>query len=68
MTPLLLSVDMDHCTEFLVTHEDGHRSCVDPACESPDPVRHEWRVECGDLDERCADCTEPVPTRHRRAA
>lgn len=59
---------MDHCTELLVTHEDGHRSCVDSTCESPDPVRHEWRIDCGALDGPCIDCTEPVPTRERRAA
>lgn len=68
MTPLLLSVLMDGCTELLVTHEDGHRLCVDPACESPDPLRHDWRVDCRELDEPCGECTEAVPDRQWRAA
>jgi hypothetical protein len=58
---------MDGCTELLVTHEDGHRWCPDPACE-PDPVHHDWRVDCRDLEERCGECTETVPDRQRRAA
>lgn len=67
MTPLLFSVAMDHCTEFLVTHEEGHRSCVDPACE-PDPVRHPWRIACDALDEPCIDCAVAVPDRQWQAA
>jgi hypothetical protein len=69
MTPLLLSVHMDACGELLVTHDDGHRACLDPMCDAPDPVRHDWRVECGGLDEPCRECAPPaVPDRHRRAA
>lgn len=59
---------MDGCRELLVTHEDGHRSCLDPDCVLPDPVHHDFRVPCTDLDEPCLGCAPPVERRHSRAA
>jgi hypothetical protein len=57
---------MDLCAAVLVIHEDGHRACCDDACLSPDPVRHDWRLGCSDLDEPCTDCV-PAATPARRS-
>lgn len=60
MTALLFWVVMDGCRDLLVTHDDGRAECLDPACELPDLLHHEWRVGCTDLDEGCPRCAEPV--------
>jgi hypothetical protein len=59
---------MDLCTAVLVIHEDGHRVCLDDTCLSPDPMRHDWRLGCGELDESCRACTPATPVRRSQAA
>ena len=60
---------MDLCTAVLVIHDDGHRACLDDSCLSPDPVRHDWRLGCGEFDEPCRGCTPAAaPARPSQAA
>jgi len=35
---------IDECRGVLSVRADGRYECTDPCCESPDPVRHEWRT------------------------
>jgi hypothetical protein len=59
---------MDGCGGWLITHDDGTVECVEVDCESLDPVRHDWRTTCAELDELCHDCVEPLPDRQWKAA
>ncbi|HEX9970374.1 MAG TPA: hypothetical protein VGB03_09555 [Acidimicrobiales bacterium] len=59
---------MDGCGGWLITHEDGTVECVDADCEATDPVLHDWRIPCADLDQPCHDCAEPLPQRQSIAA
>jgi hypothetical protein len=51
---------MDGCVELLVIHEDGRAECIDPACELPERVFHDFRVLCSARDELCAACAAPA--------
>ena len=59
---------MDECHGLLLVHDDGSYECLDPDCESLDPVRHDWRAGCDAIDEACRACTGGVAQPHRHAA
>lgn len=57
---------MDGCTGWLVTHDDSTLECIHADCTSADPARHDWRMPCAELDERCDRCTEPTTVHDRQ--
>lgn len=50
-------VELDHCHGTLLIHPDGDVECTDPVCVDPDPVRHEFQIDCQAIAGGC-DCDE----------